>query len=67
MKIKWTDGKKEIPKVGEVNTGDILEVSTELGNAFVKQGQARKVTKGSYVGNGKASQKIKISKKGGDR
>jgi hypothetical protein len=42
MKIKWTDGKKLIPKVGEVNTGDILEVSAEVGNALVKQGQAKR-------------------------
>lgn len=44
MKIKWINGRKLIPKVGEVDFGDVFEVAEDLGKALVKQGQARKVT-----------------------
>ncbi len=62
MKIKWTDGRKEIPKLGILNTGDIRDVSEDIGRAFIKQGQAKKLR--SYTGDGKSSQNIKV--KGGD-
>lgn len=42
MKIKWTDKKKEIPKIGILNTGDVREVPEDLGKGFIKQGQAKK-------------------------
>ena len=62
MKIKWINGRKLIPKVGEVDFGDVLEVAEDLGKALIKQGQAKKLK--SYTGDGKSSQKIKV--KGGD-
>jgi len=45
MKIKWVAGRKMIPRIGIINTGDVLEVSTEVGNALIKQGQASKYIK----------------------
>ncbi len=63
MKIKWTDGRKEIPKLGILNTGDIRDVSEDIGRAFIKQGQAKKV-KGSRSFTG--VHVLKESGKGGD-
>jgi len=45
MKIEWTDGQKELPKIGILNTGDIREVPEEIGLAYIKQGQAVEVKK----------------------
>ncbi len=50
MKIKWTDKKKEVPKVGILNTGDIRDVSESIGRAFIKQGQAKKVVEKKLKG-----------------
>lgn len=62
MKIKWINGRKLIPKVGEVDFGDVLDIAEDLGKALIKQGQAKRLK--SYIGDGKSSQKIKV--KGGD-
>jgi len=40
MKIKWTDGMREVPFIGILNAGDIKEVPPEIGQAYIDQGQA---------------------------
>jgi len=43
MRIKWTDGLREVPGIGLINTGDIREVSDDLGKSLIKQGQAKEI------------------------
>ncbi len=50
MKIKWTDKKKEVPKVGILNTGDVREVPDDLGKGFIRQCQAKKVVEKKLKG-----------------
>jgi len=40
MKIEWVGNKREVPKVGILNSGDIREVPNEVGKAYIKQGLA---------------------------
>ena len=44
MKIKWTDEQREIPYVGVMETGKTYSVPDEIGQALIKQGQAKKYT-----------------------
>lgn len=43
MEIKWTDGMREVPGIGLINTGDVRVVPDELGVSLIKQKQAIKV------------------------
>lgn len=44
MKIKWTDKKRQIPKIGIVEYGQQLVVSKDIAKAFIRQGQAVEVS-----------------------
>ena len=45
MKIEWVGNKREVPKVGILNSGDIREVPNEVGKAYIKQGLAVEIKK----------------------
>ena len=60
MKIEWIDEEeKDVPKLGLMISGMIKDVDNELGEAFIRQGLARRP-------HPKKTEKEKPSENGGD-
>jgi len=54
MKIKWTDKKRFVPKVGVLEQDDIVTIPDDIARNLIKQGQAKPVYKST-----KSKSKIK--------
>jgi len=41
MKIEWIEGEREVPGVGLMQTGDIRNVPSDIGQNLIRQGVAK--------------------------